>query len=163
MSRVKLLADDEIEDYEGLMEPIKQRLGFVPNSQRSMAHKPELLRAYGELGQAVMNQTEGSISRALKYMIANAASLTAGCMYCIAHTGEGRGDLGIRDQRPFHRGRTLRAALRAGRGGSAQHGDRRGLRRSAQALYRVPDRRDRRRDFHVRLSQPVERHAGHGP
>ena len=89
MSRVKLLADDEIEDYENLMEPIKQRLGFVPNSQRSMAHKPELLRAYGELGQAVMNQTEGSISRALKYMIANAASLTAGCMYCIAHTGGG--------------------------------------------------------------------------
>jgi uncharacterized peroxidase-related enzyme len=39
------------------------------------------------LGKAVMNQTDSSISLALKYMIANAASLTAGCMYCIAHTG----------------------------------------------------------------------------
>jgi uncharacterized peroxidase-related enzyme len=89
MSRVKLLADEEIADYKELMEPIKQRLGFVPNSQRSMAHKPELLKAYGELGKAVMNQTDGSITLALKYMIGNVASLTAGCMYCIAHTGGG--------------------------------------------------------------------------
>ena len=89
MSRVKLLADEEIADYKELMEPIKQRLGFVPNSQRSMAHKPELLKAYGELSKAVMDQTDGSISRALKYMIGNAASLSAGCMYCIAHTGGG--------------------------------------------------------------------------
>ena len=57
MSRVKLLADEEIADYKESMEPIKQRLGFVPNSQRSMAHKPELLKAYGELSKAVMNQT----------------------------------------------------------------------------------------------------------
>ena len=89
MSRVKPLTDAEMADYQDMMEPIKQRLGFVPNSQRVMAHKPELLKAYGELGKAVMNQTDGSISLALKYMIANAASLTAGCMYCIAHTGGG--------------------------------------------------------------------------
>jgi len=89
MSRVKPLTDAEMADYQDMMEPIKQRLGFVPNSQRVMAHKPELLKAYGELGKAVMNQTDSSISLALKYMIANAASLTAGCMYCIAHTGGG--------------------------------------------------------------------------
>ena len=87
MSRVKLLSDEEIVDYKDIMAPIKQRLGFVPNSQRVMAHKPALLKAYGDLGKAVMNQTDGSITGALKYMIANAASLTAGCMYCIAHTG----------------------------------------------------------------------------
>lgn len=89
MSRVKLLSDEELVDYQDILEPIKQRLGFLPNSQRSMAHKPELLKAYGELGKAVMHQTEGSISGALKYMIGNAASLSAGCMYCIAHTGGG--------------------------------------------------------------------------
>lgn len=89
MSRVKLLSDEELVDYQDILEPVKQRLGFLPNSQRSMAHKPELLKAYGELGKAVMNQTDGSISGALKYMIANAASMTAGCMYCTAHTGGG--------------------------------------------------------------------------
>ena len=87
MSRVKLLTDDELTDYNDIIELSVQRLGFLPNSQRVMAHKPELLKAYGELGKAVMNETEGSIPVALKYMIANAASMTAGCMYCIAHTG----------------------------------------------------------------------------
>ena len=52
MSRVKPLTDAEMADYQDMMEPIKQRLGFVPNSQRVMAHKPELLKAYGELGQS---------------------------------------------------------------------------------------------------------------
>lgn len=87
MSRVRLLSDDELSEYKEIIEPSIERLGFLPNSQRVMAHKPELLKAYGELGKAVMNETEGSISVALKYMIANAASLAAGCMYCIAHTG----------------------------------------------------------------------------
>jgi len=87
MSRVKLLTDDELTDYNDIIELSVQRLGFLPNSQRVMAHKPELLKAYGELGKAVMNETEGSIPVVLKYMIANAASMTAGCMYCIAHTG----------------------------------------------------------------------------
>jgi uncharacterized peroxidase-related enzyme len=87
MSRVRLLSDDELTDYNDIIEPSVQRLGFLPNSQRVMAHKPELLKAYGELGKAVMNETDGSISVALKYMIANAASMAAGCMYCIAHTG----------------------------------------------------------------------------
>ena len=87
MSRVKLLSGDELAPYKEIIEPSIQRLGFLPNSQRVMAHKPELLKAYGELGKAVMNETEGSISVALKYMVANAASMAAGCMYCIAHTG----------------------------------------------------------------------------
>jgi uncharacterized peroxidase-related enzyme len=87
MSRVRLLTDEELAPFEDIIGPTKERLGFVPNSQRIMAHKPELVVAYNELGKAVMNQTDGSIPGALKYMIANAASLAAGCMYCTAHTG----------------------------------------------------------------------------
>ena len=75
MSRVRLLTDEELETYGNIIAPSKERLGFVPNSQRIMAHKPELLAAYNELGKAVMLQTEGSIPGDLKYMIANAASL----------------------------------------------------------------------------------------
>jgi uncharacterized peroxidase-related enzyme len=87
MSRVRMLNDQELEPLNDIIAPSKERLGFVPNSQRIMAHKPELVAAYNELGKAVMLQTEGSIPGDLKYMIANAASLAAGCLYCQAHTG----------------------------------------------------------------------------
>ena len=89
MSRVKPLTDAELTEYRDIMAPSKERLGFIPNSQRVMARKPELLKAFNELGKAVNNQTDGSIPASLKYMIANAASLSAGCMYCVAHTGGG--------------------------------------------------------------------------
>ena len=87
MSRVRMLNDEELEPYNEIIAPTKKRLGFVPNSQRIMAQKPELVSAYNELGKAVMLQTEQSIPGDLKYMIANASSLAAGCQYCQAHTG----------------------------------------------------------------------------
>ncbi|MEE2998209.1 MAG: peroxidase-related enzyme [Pseudomonadota bacterium] len=86
MSRVRMMSDEELETYSDIMAPTKERLGFVPNSQRIMAHKPELVVAYNELGKAVMLQTDKSIPPDLKYMIANASSLAAGCNYCQAHT-----------------------------------------------------------------------------
>ena len=86
MSRVKMLTDEELAQYEEIIAPSKERLGFVPNSQRVMAHKPELVAGYNELGKAVMLQTDQSIPGDLKYMIANASSLAAGCQYCQAHT-----------------------------------------------------------------------------
>ena len=87
MTRVRMLNDEELEPYNEIIAPTKVRLGFVPNSQRIMAHKPELVSAYNELGKAVMLQTDQSIPGDLKYMIANASSLAAGCQYCQAHTG----------------------------------------------------------------------------
>ena len=87
MTRVRMLNDEELEPYNEIIAPTKERLGFVPNSQRIMAHKPELVSAYNELGKAVMLQTDQSIPGDLKYMIANASSLAAGCQYCQAHTG----------------------------------------------------------------------------
>ena len=53
MSRVKPLTDAELTEYEDIMAPSKERLGFIPNSQRVMARKPELLKAFNELGKAV--------------------------------------------------------------------------------------------------------------
>lgn len=87
MTRVRMLNDEELKPYNEIIAPTKERLGFVPNSQRIMAHKPELVSAYNELGKAVMLQTDQSIPGDLKYMIANASSLAAGCQYCQAHTG----------------------------------------------------------------------------
>tara|TARA_Y100001970_G_scaffold294286_1_gene449799 strand:- start:15739 stop:16335 length:597 start_codon:yes stop_codon:yes gene_type:complete len=82
-----MLNDEELTKYSDIIATSKERLGFVPNSQRIMAHKPELIAAYNELGKAVMLETKKSISSDLKYMIANASSVAAGCNYCQAHTG----------------------------------------------------------------------------
>ena len=41
-----MLNDEELEPYNEIIAPTKKRLGFVPNSQRIMAHKPELVSAY---------------------------------------------------------------------------------------------------------------------
>ena len=95
MSRVRLLSDEELAPHEDIVALSKERLGFVPNSQRTMAHKPELIAAFNELGKAVMLQTERSIPGNLKYMIANAASLAAGCLYCQSHTGSASNMRGV--------------------------------------------------------------------
>lgn len=99
MTRVRELDDEEIGDLKAHFAPVVERLGFVPNSQRVMAHKPELLEAFAALSKAVNNQTDQSIPSSLKYMIANAASLAAGCRYCVAHTAGGGSRAGVDDER----------------------------------------------------------------
>ena len=87
MNRIDPLTDEEIGDALEIMKPSIERLGFLPNSQRIMAHKPELLSGINAMFKAISLQTEQSISPELKYLVGNAASLAAGCMYCVAHTG----------------------------------------------------------------------------
>ncbi len=99
MSRIRELGDSEIGNLAEFFAPVLERLGFVPNSQRVMAHKPELLEAFAALAKAVNNETEQSIPASLKYMIANASSLAAGCMYCVAHTGSGTSRTGVEDEK----------------------------------------------------------------
>ena len=99
MSRIRPLTDAELGDLTEVFEPTIKRMGFVPNSQRVMAYKPELLKAFAALGKAVNGQTEGSVPASLKSMIANASSLAAGCMYCIAHTGSTTSRTGIEDEK----------------------------------------------------------------
>ena len=87
MNRIDPLTDEQIGDALEIMKPSIERLGFLPNSQRIMAHKPELLSGINAMFKAISLQTEQSISSELKYLVGNAASLAAGCMYCVAHTG----------------------------------------------------------------------------
>ena len=48
MTRIDPLTDEEIGDALDFLKPTIQRLGFLPNSQRIMAHKPELLEGIKE-------------------------------------------------------------------------------------------------------------------
>ncbi|PPR09603.1 MAG: hypothetical protein CFH41_02304 [Alphaproteobacteria bacterium MarineAlpha11_Bin1] len=87
MSRIKPLTDEEMGDSIDFLRPTIEALGFLPNSQRIMARKPELLTGINELYKAIMHNTEKSLSPGLLYLVGNASSLAAGCMYCVAHSG----------------------------------------------------------------------------
>jgi uncharacterized peroxidase-related enzyme len=95
MSRVKPVDQQTIASLEDLFAPVVERMGFIPLSQQVMAHKPALLRAFIDLGKAVYSQEEGSIPFALKSLIGNMASKSAGCMYCVAHTGSNSSRAGV--------------------------------------------------------------------
>ena len=87
MTQIKPLTDEEIGNSIDYLKPTIERLGFLPNSQRIMARKPELLIGINELYKAIMHRTEESVSPGLLYLVGNASSLAAGCMYCVAHSG----------------------------------------------------------------------------
>ncbi len=99
MSRVKPLDPKDIPDLMDVFDPVIERMGFIPNSQLVMAYKPDMLRAFINLGRAVYSQDEGSIPFALKNLIGNMASKSAGCMYCVAHTASNAGRSGVDDDK----------------------------------------------------------------
>ena len=99
MSRIPPLKDTEIGDALEVLKPSMERLGFLPNSQRIMAHKPELLTGINEMFKSINLHTEQSVSPELKYLVGNAASLAAGCMYCVAHSGGVASHVGASDEK----------------------------------------------------------------
>jgi uncharacterized peroxidase-related enzyme len=67
-----------------LIEFYEETLGFCPNSIKTMHHRPQIAYAFIEMNKAVM-ENHGSVTSALKRMIAYISSNTAGCRYCQAH------------------------------------------------------------------------------
>ena len=57
--------------------------GFTPNSIQTMARRPDIVRAFMQLNQAVLY--EGTVSGELKMLVSLIASQAAGCRYCQAH------------------------------------------------------------------------------
>jgi uncharacterized peroxidase-related enzyme len=62
----------------------KGPLGVVPNSVRTMAHRPEIARAFTNLNIAVMTDY-GAVTPELKRLIGYVSSFASGCLYCQAH------------------------------------------------------------------------------
>lgn len=62
----------------------KGPLGVIPNSVRTMAHRPDIARAFTDLNIAVMADT-GSVTPEFKRLLGYASSFASGCMYCQAH------------------------------------------------------------------------------
>ncbi len=82
MAHMKPLSNDEIDD-----EFIKERFahyentrGFTPNSIRTMVRRPNIVKAFMALNQAVLY--EGTVDEQLKMLISLISSVAAGCLYC---------------------------------------------------------------------------------
>jgi len=87
MSRIEPLKRQDVSELEPFLSATEKRMGFVPNSQLIMAYKPKLLQAFSQLGQAVHDPANRT-SPQLRTLVGHMASKSAGCQYCVAHTGE---------------------------------------------------------------------------
>ena len=73
-------------------------LGGTPNSIRTMAHRPEIARAFTALNRAVM-ANHGKLTDELKRLIGFMTSRVTGCRYCQAHTVLAATRFGTTDER----------------------------------------------------------------
>ena len=72
----------ELADDFAIFENI---LGFVPNSLLTMQRRPDIVKGFGVLTQAVMSPG-GEVDLGFKRLLAHFASRAAGCQYCEAHS-----------------------------------------------------------------------------
>ena len=94
MPRLEPLRPEAATEFGDLFEAAKNRMGFLPNSQLIMARRPEILRAFQQLGMAI-NGPSATIAPQLRNLISQMASRAAGCGYCMAHTAHSASRAGI--------------------------------------------------------------------
>jgi len=85
MAHLEPLNYDEIldSDIRSTIKNYEQLRGFVPNSIRTMARRPSLVKAFMQLNQAVLY--DGTVPEATKMLVSLAVSLATGCRYCQSH------------------------------------------------------------------------------
>jgi uncharacterized peroxidase-related enzyme len=94
MPRIEPVALENAGDLAPVLEAAKSRLGFIPNSMRTLAHRPEILAGFRHLTDAI-NGPSATIERSLRNLISQMASRAAGCGYCMAHTAHSSERSGI--------------------------------------------------------------------
>lgn len=93
MPRLRPLNREEMPEFEELFIDADRRGRQVPNLLRTLARKPEIMKAARALRAAAL--APGSVSDELKNMVSQIASKAAGCNYCAAHTATFGIDLGL--------------------------------------------------------------------
>ncbi len=84
MPLVTPLDPNHDEETKRLSDFYNETLGFCPNSVLTMQRRPDISKAFINLNKAVM-ANHGSVTSALKRMIAWVSSNATGCRYCQAH------------------------------------------------------------------------------
>jgi len=98
MPRIKPINRHDVPELEPFFSTTEKRMGFLPNSQLIMAYKPKLLQAFSQLSQAVHDPANRT-PRQLRALVANVASRSAGCQYCVAHTAESAHNASVEDRK----------------------------------------------------------------
>src|SRR5215467_15667404 len=94
MPRIDPVPRQALGDLDAVLTAAQSRMGFVPNSQLILAHRPEIVRAFAQLGAAI-NGPSSTIGPQLRNMVSQMASRAAGCGYCMAHTAHTAERVGI--------------------------------------------------------------------
>ena len=77
------LANVSEPDIRERFEHYRKTRGFTPNSIMTMVRRPNIVRAFMALNQAVLY--EGTVSEETKMLVSLASSFAAGCRYCQSH------------------------------------------------------------------------------
>ena len=86
--------DNVPEEIQPILAMAAASIGFAPNSLKTMARRPGLLKGLAGL-MGYMFGPEISIDAGLRQMIGYMASYGAGCRYCQAHTSHGAEKFGV--------------------------------------------------------------------
>ncbi|MGI1662514.1 carboxymuconolactone decarboxylase family protein [Palleronia sp. KMU-117] len=85
MALVEPLTEDDMDPaLRAAVQFFKGPLGVIPNSVRTMAHRPEIAAAFTNLNVAVMRDT-GTVAPEFKRLLGYVSSFASGCLYCQAH------------------------------------------------------------------------------
>lgn len=83
MAHIEPLPRDAVPEFKDRFDHYEKTRGFVPNSIKTMARRPNIARAFMDLNRAVLY--EGTVPEELKMLVSLIASQTSGCRYCQAH------------------------------------------------------------------------------
>ena len=96
--RLAPLAPAELPELKPELDAAHKRMGFIPNSVLIMGRKPKMVKGFQALSAAVWDP-ESKVPLPFKRLLAHVASRSAGCQYCVAHTGEGAVKLGVEERK----------------------------------------------------------------
>lgn len=84
MSKLKPLQESEMPVLSEAVEKVREGLGFLPNSVKTMARVPKIMEGFANLIGSIMGP--GEVDLYLKDLVSHVASNASGCRYCQAHT-----------------------------------------------------------------------------
>ncbi|MBA3582201.1 MAG: carboxymuconolactone decarboxylase family protein [Gammaproteobacteria bacterium] len=83
MAHIAPIPREQLPQFEEMFKKMEAMVGFVPNSLKTMAHRPDIVHGYLALANAIM--MNGTVPTRLKRMAALVSSSASGCVYCQAH------------------------------------------------------------------------------
>lgn len=88
MPRLPALSTEEAQSVQKDLGIYMDNMGgTLPNSVLTLARRPNILKAVTDLWYQTIIEP-GVVSKDLKWLAAHVVSVSAGCQYCAAHTGE---------------------------------------------------------------------------